>query len=134
MLSRALKWLVLDEGALRRSLLIGGLVALAEFEAVFIAATIDDNWWLEEPAIGLLQHPGIPVIIVADFALIALVTTIVRRFSMLAKKLPVLQQASNRRYLRRAVGRASGWAPSRVRMRHRLGAKICGRDRPIAGA
>jgi hypothetical protein len=100
-----LSWLFLDRNAIRRSLILGGIIALFESGILLAAAIVDENFWLPGRGIGLLQHPGIPAIILADFIVLGLAAMIARKFMRLVTKLPVNSQASNRRYLRRAVTR-----------------------------
>ena len=104
-MKRSLTWLFLEPHSLRRSLVAGAVVALLECGILLIAATIDGNFWLPGNGIGLLQHPGIPAIILADFVVLTVAAAVAKKFSRLVSKLPVFPRALNRRFLRRLLAR-----------------------------
>jgi hypothetical protein len=85
--------------------MLGGVIALGQAGVLVVSAILDRNLRLSGPAIGLLEHPGIPAIIAADFLVLALLGFASRRFLRLPGRLPVLNRPANRRLIRRAVTR-----------------------------
>lgn len=102
---RFLAWLMLGRNAARRTLILGVIIGLAQAALLVGAAALDDNFWLPDRAIGLLEHPGITAIVLADGLVLALVGYAARRFLRSANRMPVIDSAINRRYLRQAVSR-----------------------------
>lgn len=104
LVTRFLTWLLLERNALR-ALLLGSVIALGQCGLLVLAAVLDRNLWLSGPALGLLEHPGIPAIVASDFLVLVCLGFAVRRFLRLSSRVPVLAKPANRRLLRRAVNR-----------------------------
>lgn len=104
--SRLLTWLLLDRGAGSRAAAVGAALLLLQGAVLYSAAVLDHALYLSGEDIGLLEHPGIPTILLADAASLALLGSAARRFLRLPGRLPVTSEPANRRYLRRAI--ASG--------------------------
>ncbi|MBS1984286.1 MAG: hypothetical protein JST16_08940 [Bdellovibrionales bacterium] len=101
-----LSWLLFQPGALRRSLWVGISITVLEGALLLVAAMRDGNFYLPNNGLGLIHHYGVPAILFADFGVLALLPLIIQRFIRLPRRLPVSSHPSNRRFLRRAVGRA----------------------------
>jgi hypothetical protein len=108
-LTRALTWLLLERTSVRRASALGAAIAGTSAYALILSAEIDENFWLPQQDIGLFQHPGIPAILLADFLVLFFSASIANAFLLFARKLPVDDARSTRRYLQRVVsrGRAS---------------------------
>ena len=101
--SRLLAWLLLDRGAGSRAAAVGAAILLMQGAVLCTAAGLDHALWLSGKGIGLLEHPGIPTILFADAASLALLGLAARRFLRLPGRLPVTSEPANRRYLRQVI-------------------------------
>jgi hypothetical protein len=104
-IARALTWLLLERTSVLRASALGGVIAASSGYALFLAAEIDQNFRLPHPDVGLFQHPGLPVILLADFLVLFLSAAIANAFLLLARKLPTDDERSTRKYLDRVVAR-----------------------------
>ncbi|HEX8585472.1 MAG TPA: hypothetical protein VF680_13820 [Allosphingosinicella sp.] len=96
---------MLDTGTRHRVLRVGGSLAIVQAIILSAVAYLDGNLWLPGPAIGLLEHPGIFAVIVADFVVLWMLGYTTRRFLRVPGRLPVLSSNANRRFLRRFTTR-----------------------------
>ncbi|TAJ33647.1 hypothetical protein [Bosea sp. (in: a-proteobacteria)] len=104
-MARFLSWLLLDRDAGRRAAFVSVILIVVQAALLAAAAASDNALWLPGRDIGLLEHPGIPTILVADSVALALLGFAARRFLRLPGRLPVSDAPSSRRLLRRAVSR-----------------------------
>lgn len=116
--SRLLTWLLLDRRAGSRAAAVGAALLLVQGAVLFTAAGLDHALWISGKGIGLLEHPGIPAILLADTTSLALLGLAARRFLRLPGRLPVTSEPANRRYLRQAIARGR----SIILLRGRAGA------------
>lgn len=104
-LRRGLTWLLFERTSVRRASICGATIAAMFVYALILAAEIDENFWLPDRGVGLFQHPGIPVILLADFLVLFFSASVGRAFLLLARKLPNDEAKSTKRYLKRILSR-----------------------------
>lgn len=105
MLTRFLAWLTLGRNAVRHTLVLGLLIGGVQSALLLVASTLDGTLRPPGPELGLLEHPGVVAIVLADGVLLALLGYAARRFLRSSIRMPVVDSPRNRRYLRQAVSR-----------------------------
>lgn len=100
---RVLAWLLLDRRTAGRAFCLSAAFVALKAVALAAAAGYDDVLWLPGKDLGLVEHPGIPTILVPDFAVLTLLGFAARRFLRIPSRVPVSEAASSRRLLRRSV-------------------------------
>lgn len=96
---------MLEGRSFRHALCFGGGITALEAALLLGAAFHDGNLWLPLKGLGLLQHFGVPAILLADFAVLAVLSLITQRFVRLPRRLPVKPEPANRRFIRLGVHR-----------------------------